>query len=72
MMQICFCVCSYCLFLTLNQVDVVEAFNFTLKYLDDLLNIYNPSILNISFGTEAPLMYLDLSTQSWLVVCFPL
>ena len=25
-----------------NQADVVEAFNFTSKYLDDLLNIDNP------------------------------
>ena len=25
-----------------NQADVIEAFNSTSRYLDDLLNIYNP------------------------------
>ena len=25
-----------------NQTDIIEAFNSTSRYLDDLLNIYNP------------------------------
>ena len=25
-----------------NEMDIIEAFNFTSKYLDDLLNIDNP------------------------------
>ena len=25
-----------------NQTDIIEAFNFSPSYLDDLLNIYNP------------------------------
>ena len=25
-----------------NQADIIEAFNSTSRYLDDLLNIYNP------------------------------
>ena len=35
---------SWCLFVTLsfNQADVVETFNSTVRYLDDLLNIDNP------------------------------
>ena len=39
--------CSCCIFLTLNQVDVVEAFNSTSMYLDDLLNIYNLHIIHM-------------------------
>ena len=31
-----------------NQADVVEAFNSTLGYLDDLLNIDNPHFEHIS------------------------
>ena len=27
-----------------NQADVIEAFNLTLRYLDDILNINNPYI----------------------------
>ena len=30
-----------------NQADVIEAFNSTSRYLDDLLNIDNPYFLNI-------------------------
>ena len=33
---------SCCLFLTRIRADIIEAFNSTSRYLDDLLNIYNP------------------------------
>ena len=32
----------FCLCLTINKTDIVEAFNSTTRYLDDLLNIDNP------------------------------
>ena len=41
LLQICFC----CVMLSLsenNQTDIVEAFNSTSRYLDDLLNIFIP------------------------------
>ena len=56
------------------QADVIEAFNSTTRYLDDLLNIYNPYIKQMvgwiyptephlkeanSFDTEAPFLELD-------------
>ena len=66
-----------------NQADVIEAFNSTSRYLDDLLNIYNPYFegmvnqiyppelqlnkANIS-DTEAPFLNLHLSVLKW--ICF--
>ena len=59
-----------------NQADVVEAFNSTPRYLDDLLYTVNPYIEQMvgqvyltelqlnktnSFDTEAPCLDLDLS-----------
>ena len=59
-----------------NQADVVEAFNSTSRYLDDLLNIDNPYFKQMisqiyptklhinkanSSDTEAPFLDLDLS-----------
>ena len=59
-----------------NQADVVDAFNSTSRYLDDLLNIYNPYFTQMvsqiyptelqlnkanSSDTEAPFFNLHLS-----------
>ena len=59
-----------------NQADVIEAFNSTSSYLDDLLNIDNPYFEQMvgqiyptelhfnkanSFDTKAPFLDLDLS-----------
>ena len=54
-----------------NQADVIEAFNSTSRYLDDLLNIDNPNFegqtnpppklqLNIATTTETEAPFLDL------------
>ena len=66
-----------------NQADIIEAFNSTLRYLDDLLNIDNiyfdqmvdriyPTELQLnranSSDTEAP--FLDLNSV-YLMVQFP-
>ena len=65
-----------------NQADIIEAFNSTARYLDDLLNIDNiyfeymvdriyPDELQLnkvySSDTEAPLLDLNLSISSGLV-----
>ena len=46
LLQICFCFCyerDFMLYLSdNNQTDIIEAFNSTSRYLDDLLNIDNP------------------------------
>ena len=59
-----------------NRTDIIEAFNSTCRYLDDLLNIDNPNFEQMvgqiyptalqlnkanSFGTEAPFSDLNLS-----------
>ena len=47
-----------------NQVDVVEAFNSTLRYLDDLLNIDNPyfaQMVSQIYPTELQLNKTNLS-----------
>ena len=59
-----------------NQTDIIEAFNSTSRYLDDLLNIYNPYFEQMvdqiyptelqlikanSSDTEAPFLDLNLS-----------
>ena len=35
-----------------NQTDIIEAFNTTSRYLDDLLNIDNPYLEHISYWTS--------------------
>ena len=59
-----------------NHTDIIEAFNSTSRYLDDLLNIDNPYFKQMvgqiypcelqlnkanSYDTEAPFLELDLS-----------
>ena len=58
-----------------NQTDIIEAFNSTSRYLDDLLNIVNPYFEQMvgqiyptelqlnkanSFNTQAPFLDLNL------------
>ena len=65
-----------------NQADVVEAFNSTLRYLDDLLNIDNPYFAQMvsqiyptelqlnkanPSDTQAPFLDLDLSITNGIV-----
>ena len=60
-----------------NQIDIIEAFNCTSRYLDDLLNIEQmvgqiyPTELQLnkanSFDTEAPFLDLNLSITSGIV-----
>ena len=65
-----------------NQANVIEAFNSTSKYLDDLLNIDNPYFEGMvktiyppelqlnkanSTGTEAPFLDLHLSIANGFV-----
>ena len=65
-----------------NQTDIIEAFNSTSRYLDDLLNIDNPYFERIigqiyptelqlnkanSSDTEAPFLDLDLSIANGIV-----
>ena len=65
-----------------NQADIIEAFNFTSRYLDDLLNIDNPYFEHMvgqiyptelqlnkthSSDTEAPFLDLNLSITNGIV-----
>ena len=65
-----------------NQTDTIEAFNPTSRYLDDLLNIYNPYFEQMvgqiystelqlnkanSSDTEAPFLNLYLSITNGIV-----
>ena len=55
-----------------NQADIIEAFNSTSRYLDDLLNIDNPYFelqLNKAYSsdTEAPFLDLNLSITNGIV-----
>ena len=65
-----------------NQTDIIEVFNFTSRYLDDLLNIDNPYFEQMvgqiyptelqlnkanSSDTEAPLLDLNLSITNVIV-----
>ena len=65
-----------------NQTDIIEAFNSTLRYLDDLLNIDNPYFEQMvgqiyptelqlnkanSSDTEAPFLDLTMSTTYGIV-----
>ena len=62
-----------------NQADVIEAFNSTLRYLDDLLNIDNPYFEGLAkqiyppeqklnkANTEAPFLDLHLSIANGFV-----
>ena len=75
LLQICFCFVMR-FFLRENQLDIIEAFNFNSRYLDDLLKIDNvhfeqmidriyPDHLQLnkanSSDTEAPFLDLNLS-----------
>ena len=66
-----------------NKVDIIEAFNSTSRYLDDLLNIDNPYFEQMvgqiyptelqlnkanSSDTEAPFLDLNLSITNGIVV----
>ena len=66
-----------------NQTDIIEAFNSTSRYLDDLLNIDNPYFEQIvgqmyptelqlnkanSSDTEAPFLDLNLSITNGIVL----
>ena len=63
-----------------NQTDIIEAFNSTSRYLDDLLNIDNPYLEQMvgqiyptklqlnkvnSSDTEAPFFILELDHNKW-------
>ena len=65
-----------------NQNDIIEAFNSTSRYLDDLLNIDNPYLKQMvgqiystelqlkkanSSDTEAPFLDLNLSIANGIV-----
>ena len=65
-----------------NRTDIIEAFNSTSRYLDDLLNIDNPYFEQMvgqiypaelqlneanSSDTEAPFLDLNLSTTNGIV-----
>ena len=65
-----------------NQTDIIEAFNSTSRYLDDLFNINNPYFKHMvgqiypfelqlnkenSSDTEAPFLDLDLSITNGIV-----
>ena len=65
-----------------DQTDIIEAFNFTSRYLDDLLNIDNPYFEQMvgqiyptelqlnkanSSDTEAPSLNLNLSVTNGIV-----
>ena len=65
-----------------NQIDIIEAFNSTSRYLDDLLNIDNPYFEQMvgqifptelqlnkanSSDTEAPFLDLNLSITNGIV-----
>ena len=61
-----------------NQTDIIEAFNPTSRYLEDLLNIYNPYFEQMvgqiyqlnkanSSDTEAPFLDLNLSITNGIV-----
>ena len=65
-----------------NQADIIEAFNSTSRYLDDLLNIDNPYFEQMvgqinptelqlnkanSSDTEAPFLDLNLSITNGIV-----
>ena len=46
-----------------NQADVIEAFNSTSRYLDDLLNIYNPYFEGMVKQIHPPELQLKKSKQ---------
>ena len=64
-----------------NQADVIEAFNSTYRYIDDLLNIdnpyfegmvnhiYPPELTNTTY-TEAPFLDLHISVANGFVILF--
>ena len=55
-----------------NQTDIIESFNSTSRYLDDLLNIDNPYFGQMvgqiyTSDTEAPFLDLSLSITNGIV-----
>ena len=44
-----------------NQVDIIDAFNTTSRYLDDILNI-NMFLIRLSFGSKD-------CTEEWKLEC---
>ena len=64
-----------------NQTDIIEAFNSTSRYLDDLLNIENPHFEQMvgqiyptelqlnKANTEAPFLDLNLSFINSRIYC---
>ena len=85
LLQICFCFVMRETLLSLsdiNQADIIEAFNSTSRYLDDLPNIDNPYFEQMvgqiyptelqlnkanSLDTEAPFLDLNLSITNGIV-----
>ena len=85
LLQICFCFVMRDFMLSLsdnNQADIIEAFNSTSRYLDDLLSIDNPYFEQMvgqiyptelqlnkanSSDTEAPFLDLNLSITNGIV-----
>ena len=47
-----------------NQADIIEAFNSTSRYLDDLLNIDNPYFEGMVNQINAPELQLNKSNAS--------
>ena len=47
-----------------NQADIIEAFNSTSKYLDDLLNIYNPYFEGMVNQVYPPELQLNKTNAS--------
>ena len=37
-----------------NQTEIIEAFNFTARYLDNLMNIENDSMVSSVYPSEPP------------------
>ena len=83
LLQICFCFVmreTLCCLSDNNQADIIEAFNTTSRYLDDLLNIDNPYFEQMvgqiyptelqlnktnSSDTEALFLFLELVNNKW-------
>ena len=58
-----------------NQADVVKAFNSTSRYLDGLLNIYNPYFEGIVNQIYPPELHFNKANTSdskalfWIYIC---
>ena len=62
-----------------NQTDIIEAFNSTSRYLDDLLNIDNPMVgqiypiklqLNKANSSDTEALFLDLNLSITIGIVF--